>query len=242
MKRIIVLSVLSLTLFSSCRQIFGKRIRGNGHVKTEARSSGNFNNVAVSGNIDVYIKQDSVSSVRVEADENLLAYIIVENKGDTLNIHPKENIRLKSSKGIKIYISNPLYKHFETSGACDILSENKINSSGTLTFNLTGAGEIKMELNAPVVKVDLSGAGNVTLSGETKDLLVDGSGATEINCFDLKAENTRVDISGAGDAEVFASVKLDVHVSGSADVKYKGNAIVTKSISGAGSVKKVDAP
>ena len=44
----------------------------------------------------------------------------------------------------------------------------------------------------------------------------------------------------AGDAEVYASVKLDVSVSGAGNVRYKGNAVVNKSVSGAGSVKKVE--
>jgi hypothetical protein len=35
-------------------------------------------------------------------------------------------------------------------------------------------------------------------------------------------------------------VKLDVDVSGAADVKYKGNATVSQRVSGAGSVKKVN--
>ncbi|MBL0130494.1 MAG: DUF2807 domain-containing protein [Chitinophagaceae bacterium] len=76
--------------------------------------------------------------------------------------------------------------------------------------------------------------------GDTKDFSVQGSGSTDINCFELFAENTKVELSGAGDAEVFASVKLDVHVSGAADVKYKGNANVSQEVSGAGSVKKVE--
>jgi hypothetical protein len=240
MKRIVILSVFIFFIFSSCRQIFGKRVRGNGHVKTETRNAGSFSNVDVSGNIDVYVKQDSVSSVKVETDENILEYIIVENKEGTLKIHPKDNYRLKASKGIKVYVSNSSFKHIESSGDCDIFGENTITASDALLFNLTGAGKIKMDLNAPDVKVDLSGACTVILSGQTRNFNVDGSGATKIDCFDLKAENTTVDLSGAGDAEVFASVKLDVHVSGAADVKYKGNATVNQSVSGAGSVKKVE--
>ena len=61
-----------------------------------------------------------------------------------------------------------------------------------------------------------------------------------MQCFDLLAEIVRIDISGAGDAHVFASVKLDVDVSGAGNVRYKGNANVTQNISGAGSVKKLD--
>jgi hypothetical protein len=90
------------------------------------------------------------------------------------------------------------------------------------------------------VNVDVSGASSVTLKGETRDFIVEGSGSTDVKCYELLAESTRVDISGASSAQVFASVKLDVDVSGAADVKYKGNAVVNQQVSGAGSVKKTD--
>jgi hypothetical protein len=50
-----------------------------------------------------------------------------------------------------------------------------------------------------------------------------------------------VHISGAGDAEVFASVKLDAHVTGAGDIRYKGNPPqVIHNTSGAGSIQKAD--
>lgn len=240
MKRIFILSVFSLILFSSCRQIFGKRIRGNGNIKTESRNTGSFSNVDVSGSIDVYVRQDSVSSVKVEADDNLMEYIEVKADGNTLNIRPKDNARLKPSKKIKVFVSNPSYKRFEASGACEIVSENSINNPDAISVDLSGACDVNIELKTPKVTAVLSGAGTITLRGQTKEFKVDGSGSTDVKCFELLSENTTVDISGAGDAQVFASVKLDVHVSGAADVKYKGNAAVTQSVSGAGSVKKVE--
>jgi hypothetical protein len=194
----------------------------------------------VSGNTDVYVKQDSVFSVRVEAEENLLEYIIIETDGNTLHIHQKEGTSLNPTKSIKVYVSGPMFKHFEASGACDIYSENKLSSNESIGINLSGSCDVKLELKAPEVKAGLSGAGTVTLKGETKDLEIDGSGSTDIKCFEMLTENTHIVLSGAGDAEVYASVKLDVHVSGAADVKYKGNAAVNQDVSGAGSVKKAD--
>ena len=70
--------------------------------------------------------------------------------------------------------------------------------------------DVKLELKAPKIDAELSGAGSIILKGETKDFSVDGSGSTDIKCFELMAENTQVELSGAGDAQVFASVKLDV--------------------------------
>ena len=40
----------------------------------------------VGGNIDLYVKQDSNRSVRIEADENLMQYIEVKMEGDKLVI------------------------------------------------------------------------------------------------------------------------------------------------------------
>ncbi len=240
MKRFIILSILFSILLSSCHFFGGKRIRGNGKITTQNRTVNAFTSVDVRGAIDVYVKQDSVVSVKIEADENLLEYVQVTVDGSTLDIREEKGYNLKSAKGIKVYVSGPSFKHFEASGACDIYSENQINSTEPISIDLSGACDVKMELKTPAIDVDLSGAGKITLKGETKDFDVDGSGSTNVRCFELMTENTRVEMSGAGDAEVFASLKLDVHVSGAADVKYKGNAAVSQKISGAGSVKKVE--
>jgi len=239
MKRIFFLAVFSVLFFSSCREVFGKRIRGNGAVKIENRSAGQFDGVHVSGSIDVYVRQDSVASIKVEADENLQEYVIIDNDGGMLEIYQKRGINLKPSRSIKVFVSSPAFTHFKASGACDIFSENKINSAEEISIDLSGASDIKMDVKAPKIEANVSGAGTISLKGETRDFVADGSGSTDIKCFDLLAENVDVEISGAGDAEVFASVKLDVRVTGAADVKYKGNATVNQKVSGAGSVKKV---
>jgi Putative auto-transporter adhesin, head GIN domain len=240
MKQIFVVLVSVLLVFSSCSNFMGKRVRGNGKIVTETRAAGSFTGVRVSGAIDLYVSSDSVSAIRVDGDENLLKYVEVELDGSMLRIHTKRGVNLKPTRSIRVYVSAAEFSRLEASGACDIFTENKITSTGTLNVDLSGASDAKLEVNAPAVKVGVSGAGSVTLKGETRDFSVDGSGSTDIKCYELLAENTKVDISGAGNAEVFASVKLDVDVSGAADVKYKGNATVSQRVSGAGSVKKTD--
>lgn len=224
---------------TSCRQVFGKRIRGNGNLRTETRSSGEFHSVDVSGNIDVYVKYDSAQSIQVETDGNLLEYVDTHNDGGTLHIHERDGYNLRSGRGIKVYVAGPDFKHFEASGACDINGQNQVRGSGPIDIDISGASDVKMDLNAPAVTAELSGACSVALKGQTRDLKLDGSGSSSFKCFDLLAENVDVEISGAGNAEVFASVKLDVNISGAANVKYKGNASIDQRISGAGSVNKV---
>jgi hypothetical protein len=79
------------------------------------------------------------------------------------------------------------------------------------------------------------------IKGQTKDVELGLSGAGSAHCFDLLSENTKVEVSGVGSAEVFASVKIDAQVSGVGSVKYKGNATdVKQNVSGVGSVSKVN--
>ena len=240
MRKLFVLVYISSILFTSCRGIFGKRILGDGNIKTETRSAGQFNSVDVSGAIDLYVKQDADRSLKIEADENLLSYIEVTNDGDKLVIRPKNGFNLKPSKDIKVYVSSPLFKRLEASGACDIYSENQITSAEEVNIDMSGSCDAKLDIKAPKVSTDFSGACSAELKGETKDLYMEGSGSSDFKCFGLMAENVDVNISGAGDAEVSASVKLSVDVSGAAGVKYKGSPSVDQKISGAGSVKKVE--
>lgn len=240
MKKIFFFSIVISLFLTSCGNIGGKRVKGNGNWKTEERAVSSFDRVEVHGAIDIYIIQGTVQPVKIEADENLQKYIEVNVSGSSLVIRNRSGYNLRPTGQMKIYVTAPSYKSIDVSGACNIYGESKINNPEDISMSVSGAGEIKMELDAPRVKVDISGAGSVKLEGETKDFDLELSGAGDAKCFDLKSENTSVRISGAGDADVFASVKLTGRISGAGSVKYKGNAVADVKKSGAGSVKKVD--
>jgi len=240
MKKIALFSLVILVFASSCREIAGRRVRGSGHIISENRTASGFNSIDVSGAIDVYIKQDSTTSVKVEADDNILEYIEVHTEGSTLQIYTEGNIRLKPSNKIKIYVTNPEYKDLQVSGASSIRSENEITSPDVLHVDLSGASEGRLELNAPKVSVNLTGASNANIRGKTKDFEGSASGASEIRGFDLLTENADVDASGASSIEVFASVKIAGQASGASSVNYKGNAQANVEKSGASSVNKKD--
>jgi len=240
MRSIFLLAASSLLLFSSCREIFAKRIRGNGNVVTQTRSAGNFNSIDVSGSINVYVKQDSTPSIKVEADDNLQEYIETIDEGDVLRIRTREGFNIRSSSQVKVYVSSPTFKKFEASGACDIFSDGQISNASEIEIDLSGSCNATMDLNTPRVSSEGSGATTLSLKGQTKDLSVEGSGSTNIKCLDLLSQNVELDLSGAGDAELNASTKISGSISGSADVRYKGNAQTDIHTSGASSVRKID--
>ena len=198
-----------------------------------------FENIEVSSALDVFIKQDSSFEVKVEADNNLQEYIEVHKEGETLYISIRSNVGLDPSQKIKVYVSAPVYKLLKVSGASSIIKDGKISSDGIIAIELSGASNADLDLKAPEVKIDLTGASSITLTGETRTFSVIGSGSSSIHGYGLLAENTNVDISGACDADVYASVKLDASSSGASHISYKGNPTVTSNTSGASGVEKV---
>lgn len=240
MKRLNVFTILSAVLLSSCHFFHGRQIDGNGNVTTQSRNVSDFTRVDVSSAINLYVKQDSVYSVKVEIDDNLQQYIKVKEENGVLYINQENNTSLDATGKIKVYVSAPAFKNLEASGACKIVSENMLTSAGGIDIQVSGASGASLELKTPKVSVDLSGASDITLKGETKDISIEGGGASHAKCFELLSENAEVDLSGASSAEVVASVKIIAKASGASHVKYKGNASISQDVSGAGSVKKVD--
>ena len=240
MRNTLFIALASLLLFPSCREIFSKRMRGNGNITTENRQAGSFTGVDVSGAIDVIVKQDSTPSIKVEADANLQEYVEVRNEGGILRIKTREGYNLKSSHGIKVYVSAPVLRKFMASGACKIMSENQLTGNETVTIDLTGASDIDLDLTAAKVDADASGASTIKLRGQATELSIDGAGSTDVKCYGLITDNIDIDISGAGSAEVYANKNIKGSISGAASVHYKGTASTSISTSGASSVNKVN--
>ena len=241
MRKLLLLAPVITLLFCSCMFTDGKRIKGNGTITKEQRTVTSFKKVEVRGNIDVYLVQGEIKPVEIEGDENLIQYVELEQTGNKLVIKSKQGYNLDPSGDMKIYVTAPEFENIEVSGACNIYSQAKINNDNNLDLSVSGAGDIKMEVDAPKIDITLTGAGKVNLKGETKSFKLDLSGASTAHCYELLSEDTEVDISGAGSAEVYASVKLDAEVSGAGSIKYKGNAKdVKQHVSGAGSVSKND--
>jgi len=241
MKKLLLALAIIAVAGSSCRYGFGKRVSGNGTIQSEEHTVTSFKNVLVSDGMDVSLLQGEVKPVKIETDDNLLQYVEVIQQGDDLVIREKKGYDLDPSNKIKVYVTTPVYHRVHLSGAGTIESEGKIMNPDEMEIHVSGAGAVKMDLKAPAVKATLSGAGSIALQGDTKDIDISLSGAGSAHCFGLLAENAKVSISGVGNADVYASVSMEAHVSGIGSVKYKGGASnVSQHVSGTGSVSKAD--
>ena len=212
-----LLAILFIAVFSSC-----KMISGNGNVKKETRDPGTFNKIHSSGSADVVIISGNHCTVTVEDDDNLLPYMETVVSNGTLQIHYRDGINVTNDHA-KIYVTAPTLTDVTSSGTSNIIMQDLLQNPGKISVHTSGTGNIEGEVDAPAISVSLSGTGTIKLRGRTKDFDCEISGVGHADCGNLESENTKVNVSGVGDAHVFASVRLDATVSGTGSVFYRGN-------------------
>lgn len=233
-------SLALLSGLSSCRFIEGQRVYGNGHVTTQDRNVGSFNSIRTGGAMNVHIALNTTPTIKIQADDNLMQYIDVYTEGTTLVVRTKDGYSLNPSKEVIVYASAPVFKDIDVSGSGDIISDGSISGSDPLSMHVSGSGNIQVNVEVPKVSTEISGSGDVELKGKAQDFSAIVSGSGKVKCFELSTDNVSLDLSGASDAEVNADKKLNISVSGSGSVRYKGNAAVSQHISGSGDVSKVN--
>lgn len=210
---------------------------GSGHVITETRKAAGFHAIEVNYPAEVFIKQGSAESVKIEAEDNLLPNLKTEVQNGTLNIFYKktDNKHVNPTKTVVITITVKDLDDVEFSSAGELTIEGL--KTGDLDIALNGAGNL--ELKAIEVKnlaVDLSGAGSMTASGTADDLDLNISGFGDFKGEDLHGKTAKVNISGAGSAAVWVDSELNAEISGAGSVNYYGSPKVTKQVNGLGSV------
>jgi len=95
-----------------------------------------------------------------------------------------------------------------------------------------------MGVSGSTFRTAVSGAGNVTATGEVDLVEVEVTGAGDVVLSELVAGDASVEISGAGDVHVYASDSLSASVSGAGDIVYSGDPQqVEKDVSGVGEIR-----
>jgi len=219
--------------------MFKKTIHGNGNVTTSQRTVSNTDRIKSMGSFNIDIIQGSPSSVKIEADENLMPYILTENREDRLIIRAKEGYNLSSDNKIKIIVTTDKLQEVEVDGSGDVNGDGKFTGADHLKVSIAGSGNINLDANTPRVESSIAGTGNITLSGETKDSKIEIAGVGNYKAENLMSENVEVHIAGSGNARVYAESMLNVNIAGSGDVFYKGDASVKQSVAGSGKISKI---
>lgn len=211
--------------------------KGNGKIIKETRTFENFNSIDISGAFQIHLKQDSITSIEIETDENLMKHIYSEINERTLIIENK--VSIKGSKPIHIYISTPNYEEIDLSGAIDLSNSDTLKLE-TLKIDISGSSKIDLNVELKELLLECSGSGEINLAGKAANVKADLSGSSEINAFNFIADKFEFSSSGSSKANLNVVTNLIIESSGSTKLNYKGNPNVDQKTSGSSKIIKVD--
>ena len=239
-KNVLIFFGIALLLSGCFIPIRTTQIVGSRKVATETRDVSGFTAVDLSSVGTLIIQQGSVELLSITAEDNIFPYLKTDVVGNNLRIGVRDNINLNPHEEIIYNLTVIDLERLESSGIGKI--EMGSLNTDELDVDISGASDLRiLNLNARDFNLDLSGVGNVEISGSAEQQRVDLSGAGNYEAGDLKNEYARIEISGTGQAVIWAEKELDVEISGMGNLQYYGDPALITDLSGIGRLEKLTA-
>lgn len=212
-------------------------------ANAELRKVGSFTSLSVSNAFDVIITQSNEHGLAVSAnDKDDVQYINTEVSGTTLKIWFDNDKKFwPKNRKLKAYVSVKKLEELKASGACDIKIEGGLSASN-FKLSLSGASDLEGKINlSGSLTIDASGASDIEITGSANEISIDASGASEVKAIGFTANSCKK-IEGSGASSISISVTNDIgeaKLSGASSLVYKGNPSVKNiKTSGASSISR----
>jgi hypothetical protein len=194
-----------------------------------------FDRLEIGSGLHITVEKDDFFSINASGDRRNIEDLVVKKEGTTLVIQYK-NFRERRHDTF-IQITMPDLSSVNFSGA----SESRVDgfvAADALDVYLSGGSLCQMNVDAPSLKVVLSGASYLSVRGTGELLNADISGSSAMKAFAFEVAEARLSVSGASDAQITAVSALDVIATGASHVVYRGNPSLTSEVSGSSLVQQ----
>jgi len=239
------LILLGLIPFNSCKKENScDCLKSYGDIVTETRNLASFNTLQSFDKIEVYYIQDTTATTctaKVVTGKHLMSNISTEVSGGVLQIKNKNtcNFVRGSHNEVTVYVTAPHVKNFIQDGVGTMYSGNTIKQD-SVGYNVRNSGDIHLNVDVNVVHGSMFGIGDIYLSGNCQNHLVNSTGECFINAQDLQvAAYCYVSYKSTGEAHVNVSGELDVVINYTGNIYYTGSAsVIRKTVNGSGDLIK----
>lgn len=204
--------------------------RGNGDVTEQVRRVANFDQISVSGGLNLYVRMGNTQEVIVETDDNLQEFIKTEVKGDELRLYVKKNIW--RSEAMNIYVTVTEFNGLSASGGSDVYSKGVIEAK-EFELRASGGSDVHLDLDVDRFTAKASGGSDTKLRGTINRAALQCSGGSDFDGRDVEIAYAKLNASGGSDSHIKVTQEVEINASGASDVYLYGNPrILSKSVSG----------
>jgi hypothetical protein len=237
LKQITLLALLSIVSVFAQKQ---QKVKGSGNVVSQDRPIGEFTELHLDGIFNVFISQGDKPSVKVEADDNLQAFIKVDMEGNKLKITDENEENIKKFTKMSVYVTVREIEKLYVDMVGDVVTKDTLNSSIFRFISDESTGKTELNIVTTNLSIESKSLGDLKLAGSAEKLDISYKGIGNIDAFKLKAVEGMIQYSGVGDIDVNVTGNISITSSGTGHVAYKGGAVVTKSeATNTGTIKKV---
>jgi hypothetical protein len=210
------------------------------------REVDDFDAIVISGAIELIFMQGPEQKVAIGAgNAEDIAKISTETRNGKLYIKYRngdnwwQNQWNTMGRKFKAYVSAPRLKEISTAGSGSIRILGLLKTED-FKLDVAGSGNVYGQIEADDFEMDQSGSSNIRLSGKIGKAAMQCSGSGNMQIGDMSIDYCDIDISGSGNAELWVNRELSAQISGSGNIRYKGDGSVTNmSISGSGKIRKI---
>lgn len=232
----LIVFVLALT---GCGSVFRKSvvIQDSGPLVKKEFPVSSFTKILLKGGGIVKLVQGSTNALVVEAPQSVLDQLQAKVDGDQLVIDFKDNsIAFSTNRDITYTVTFSTLDEFVLDGGAEIKAENLDLDRVKITLN-GGAKLDFVNLKANFLDLTINGGAGVTITGKVTEQNVQISGAGAYLTPEMQSDIAKVQLDGAGAAEVWVKTSLDARLTGVGKISYWGNPEVKQSITGLGQLE-----
>lgn len=218
--------------------IFGKGITGSGNITTKTIEAPAFEGIDAARAVKVVISDKTTDKIRIEADDNVMDYVIAKVKDGVLTVSIDKTLNSVSNTNVTVTVpANGHIRSLEASSASTIRSE--VTLSGD-KFSIDASSAAKIEATVEVTSCDISAssAAKIKLSGSAQKCNIDMSSASKLSAEELIVADCVVETSSAAKASITCTKNLSADASSGSSINYSGNCQTQIDKSSGGSVRK----
>ena len=232
---------IAIQVFTSCVLSDKPVIRGNHQLVNQRIDIDNYDDLVLNIPGEVFYQQfsDSAPYLQIHTDENILKALDFQVQGNRLIIDVKKDSLIRPSK-LTIYTCSHNISKVLVNGSGVLRLKGEVNSND-LNLKITGSGKLIADsLLCNVLSVNVTGSGKAQLTGASNESTYKITGSGDINAFGFFVQDLNCIITGSGNIEALVSNKLEVSITGSGDITYRGEPqSIDKKITGSGKVQQL---
>ena len=196
-----------------------------------------FDRVDAARAVKVVITGKATGKITIEADDNIMEYVVVEAKGGRLTATIDKSVNNVSNADVTVTVpANGRIRALDASSAARITSEVTLTAD-KFSIDASSAARIDAAVKSTSCTVAASSASNIDAAIETGSCTVGASSASKIT-LKGSAADCSVDTSSAAKATVNCTGKLRAEASSGSSIRYTGDCQTSISKSSGGSVSR----